>query len=58
MPLDSPKAFAEKIDKFAGMELSLRRQQRALVQAQARRLLQNPEIVEANRNLFRARLKF
>ncbi|MDA8486166.1 glycosyltransferase family 4 protein [Pseudomonas resinovorans] len=58
MPLDSPKAFAEQIDKFAGMEPSLRRQQRTLVQTQARKLLQNPEIVKANRDLFFARLQF
>lgn len=58
MSLNSPKVFAEKIDKFASLDPVLRRQQRPVIQAQTRKLLQNPEIVKANRDLFRARLKF
>lgn len=56
VPLSSPRVFAEKIGQFADLDPALRRQQRPVVQAQARKLLQNPKIVKANRDLFLARL--
>lgn len=57
VPLVSPKVFSEKIDQFAALTPDVRKQQRVVVQAQAIKLLQSPEIVEANRDLFRARLQ-
>jgi len=55
--LVSPKVFAEKIDQFASLEFDVRLLQRSVVQAQAIKLLQSPENVEENLNLFRARLQ-
>ncbi|MNF89332.1 Glycosyl transferases group 1 [compost metagenome] len=55
--LASPKVFAEKIDQFASLEFDVRLLQRSVVQAQAIKLLQSPENVEENLNLFRARLQ-
>lgn len=56
VPLASLNVFSEKIDQFAALAPDVRLTQRATVQAQAAKLLHCPEIVEANRNLFHARL--
>lgn len=57
LPLASPKLYAEKVDEFASLDSGVRISQRSAVRAQAAKLLQNPSMIEANRNLFRGRLQ-
>ncbi len=58
LPLASPELFAKKIDEFAVMEPNLRDGQRPIIQSRAAKLLQNPEIIKSNLDLFRARISF
>lgn len=58
LPLSHPGLFVDTIEKLANLKLERRVEQRAIVKANALRVLFDPAVVSANKDLFESQLSY